>query len=390
MALAWWDSFANYVQDTYGDLVEALIPFTTFPFWVYVIFGNLMMLCLLSFVWAYKQKFPISDITLPVVDVVLDYSNTYTYIKHHQFVFVGVLVTCLSCGIFFESFVIHQRTSDRLGLPGYALKACGFGVLVAAYEDWTYGKEYGKIPRTIMSKLGEAGFEGPLPTLVAMYSVLIAGFLQGYPDLGPGSLCLKYGSALVSFANCANAASSYADNRPKDAECGRITDFKTKAMVMYGSELAFHLSCLAIFALVMRPYGVFVYSFCGWLFFAVCTYYLTAEFLAETPGKHIVASAVVGVAFFFGANPSQFEPGADMYVRREASYEPLTNHWGWLRLSEFCIMTACCAVRFWLDHEWYEDASAQLLRAECLLRDHQWLSGTGFYAFAYWARLSIC
>eukprot|EP00929_Paragymnodinium_shiwhaense_P040638 TRINITY_DN21191_c0_g1_i1.p1 TRINITY_DN21191_c0_g1~~TRINITY_DN21191_c0_g1_i1.p1 ORF type:complete len:407 (+),score=23.37 TRINITY_DN21191_c0_g1_i1:75-1295(+) len=351
----------DWLQWSHDVIVQDAMPVLALPGWEYILLGLVCISGALVVACSIRYEFPLFTACLPVFDVVLDYNNIFIYFSHRQFAFASAVVASVVCSALWQAVVVPREHTGFFFSEDWGIFLCklaGFGVVVAAYETWNEEANHDSHYKLAVSKLTEAAFEGPIPTVVALYSILIADFVAGYPELTLMNLLSKYATAGLSVISGASALLHYMGRRPKHADFDKLSH--TKIALIYAAELCANMAGFVIFALITKPYGVFVYGLGVWAFFAVNLFW-NLDVMHKTEGfaYHVLFACVLSFAFVLGCNPFLFDSA-------ESDYESLTRHWGIIRLSCLAVMLTGSAVRLWLDEDWHQSISQQLLRMECL------------------------
>lgn len=224
----------------------------------------------------YKWFLVITDTVLPVVDLVLDMVNLGSYVLNKRYQFLGVVGVgmLINAGISTTQMGVMEPT--RYGLVSMVLNVLTFGVYCQVAEGFHCYRTGKKTDLLVNNKVCE-GFESTVSLFVAVYSILISGYLDGYDELKPVQLILRWlsiCSSLVTIPKCVyddtfrTVVLGQCKGREHFATRMRKTRGKLAAYAFHASEISALLTFL-IFQLATRPWGIFLLLFAKGLVLAI-------------------------------------------------------------------------------------------------------------------------
>eukprot|EP00929_Paragymnodinium_shiwhaense_P045246 TRINITY_DN23139_c0_g1_i4.p1 TRINITY_DN23139_c0_g1~~TRINITY_DN23139_c0_g1_i4.p1 ORF type:complete len:406 (+),score=25.72 TRINITY_DN23139_c0_g1_i4:56-1219(+) len=219
---------------------------------------------------------------LPVLDYVSDLASAFTFWQAGRFQFlaaigIGVLVNTLgSSGIFARQMLGRgMGICSTAGLTVLNILTLGLvAILTDSYIALQGGRKTGS---TKWLKFLEA-VESFFSFGVNVYSLLIAGYLRGYPKPTLIQACIRYTSIATSVVCLPLAIGAYSVQQTKDNpnKFSKNTAWRSLATLHHASDLAFPLLVL-LFQLFHRPWGMFAVVFVYWLALATLCIFIAPD-----------------------------------------------------------------------------------------------------------------
>ena len=169
--------------------------------------------------------------------------------------------------------MINPKFSDRYGVAAATLNVLTLGTYCHLAEG-AYCFETGQKTEVLAWLKVLEAVESSASLFVGVYSILITGFLPGYPELCTTDLVLRWLSVASSLVTLPKAIADFSRRfllrgevfkRKHYVDRVRTVSGALALAVFQATEILAQLTLL-LFALVTRPYGVFVIlaaAFCG-------------------------------------------------------------------------------------------------------------------------------
>merc|ERR1712224_221849 len=120
------------------------------------------------------------------------------------FAFCLALVIAIASNILFSLLQVHTGPPEVQQTPVWVkiIIACGLGPVAFAALSLMQGTRH--IGVSVMKGV-EAATEGPLPFTTNVYSILIAGYVDGYEQLPVSAIAIRYGSIIFTLCTFGKA-----------------------------------------------------------------------------------------------------------------------------------------------------------------------------------------
>eukprot|EP00927_Polykrikos_kofoidii_P025355 TRINITY_DN22795_c0_g1_i1.p1 TRINITY_DN22795_c0_g1~~TRINITY_DN22795_c0_g1_i1.p1 ORF type:complete len:876 (-),score=131.52 TRINITY_DN22795_c0_g1_i1:269-2557(-) len=206
------------------------------------------------------------DISFGLLDLACDIASGISYLTHHQFQFFGIVASGIAFSTLFTS---HALVGAQRPVWGVALNVLTLGSFASVSESWRCYKTGFRRDELTGFKMLEL-VESFSSYFVALYSILISGYLEDYPLLGTFEL-LSQGSSILSSSLClpwrvfgimrfrllpgrAEFGITYLD-AAKSQRCFMV------ALLLFQASEVWCQATLILFQIMFRPWGIFMLGF---------------------------------------------------------------------------------------------------------------------------------
>ena len=198
----------------------------------------------------------------PVIDIALDGAQIYGYIMDEEFQFLAIMASgCLFNGLACAVTALYYEKPCCIAL----LNVCTLGVAGHLMESAEATRRGIKSPCLMQYKLFEA-VESAISWGLCGYSLIIAGYVDGFKPLSSLQVAIKWASICTSLVCIPKVAF--------DTSCKEIAKSRDLMARVAGTHAIPALACFHFFDLTamlvlfpmqvaIRPYGIFVYMFIG-------------------------------------------------------------------------------------------------------------------------------
>ena len=190
-----------------------------------------------------------------------------TYFLQKRFQWLALISLAMLFNAGASTFVMldHPEVRDRYGVVSWTLNVLTLGTFCHLAEGAYCFKTGQKTEGLAYFKVFEA-VESSASLFVGVYSILIAGYLPGYPELSFATLVLRWLSVASSLVTLPKAVADFSrrfllrgevEGRQHYVDRVRVVSGTLALAAFQATEVWAQLTLL-LFALVTRPYGVFV------------------------------------------------------------------------------------------------------------------------------------